>query len=192
MERNKLSASKWVATAASIWIQCTTGSLYTFGIYSSALKSSQSYSQSTLDTLSVFKDVGGNTGLLSGLLYSTLAVRGGPWFTGPWVVLAAGAIQSFAGYFLMWLAVVGVISQPPVIVMCLFMLLAAHAQTFANTADVVTAVNNFPDYSGTVVGIMKVTQLLPPLAFQFIMILHFLFLQEITLFIYLETRIIIG
>ncbi|XP_028087858.1 protein NUCLEAR FUSION DEFECTIVE 4-like [Camellia sinensis] len=39
--------------------------------------------------------------------------------------------------------------------MCCFMLMAAHAQTFFNTANVVTAVHNFPDYSGTVVGIMK-------------------------------------
>lgn len=71
-------------------------------------------------------------------------------------MLAADAIQSFAGYFLMWLSVVGVIPRPPVLVMCLFMLLAAHAQTFPNTANVVTTVNNFPNYSGTIVGIMKV------------------------------------
>lgn len=35
------------------------------------------------------------------------------------------------------------------------MFMAAHAQTFFNTANVVTAVHNFPDYSGTIVGIMK-------------------------------------
>lgn len=55
----------------------------------------------------------------------------------------------------MWLAVVGVIPRQPVPAMCLYMFLAAHAQTFFNTANVVTAVQNFPDYSGTIVGIMK-------------------------------------
>lgn len=55
----------------------------------------------------------------------------------------------------MWLSVAGVVPRPPVPVMCLYMLVAAHAQTFFNTANVVTAVRNFPDYSGTAVGIMK-------------------------------------
>lgn len=39
--------------------------------------------------------------------------------------------------------------------MCFYMLLAAQAQTFLNTADVVTAVENFSDRRGTVIGIMK-------------------------------------
>nr|XP_010917688.1 protein NUCLEAR FUSION DEFECTIVE 4 [Elaeis guineensis] len=139
-------SSNWAATVASLWIQCTSGSAYCFGIYSPLLKSSQSYDQSTLDTVAFFKDLGANAGVLSGLLYSS---------SGPRLVLAAGAAQCFVGYFLMWLAVTGALPRPPVPLMCLFMLLAAHAQTFFNTADVVTAVHNFPSYRGTVVGIMK-------------------------------------
>uniref|UniRef100_A0A7N1A875 Nodulin-like protein n=1 Tax=Kalanchoe fedtschenkoi TaxID=63787 RepID=A0A7N1A875_KALFE len=159
-----MDGGKWIATVASIWIQCTCGMSYAFGIYSSLLKSTQSYSQSTLDTVSVFKDIGANAGILSGLLYSAVAVRRGAAASssgvgcrlgGPWVVHVAGAVQCFVGYFLMWLSVQGVIDRPPVMAMCLFMFLAAHAQTFFNTANVVTAVQNFPDYSGTIVGIMK-------------------------------------
>lgn len=71
------------------------------------------------------------------------------------MVHVAGAIQCFAGYFLIWLSVTGVIHRPAVPLMCLFMFIAAHAQTFFNTANVVTAVQNFPDYGGTIVGIMK-------------------------------------
>ncbi|XVF50208.1 hypothetical protein PTKIN_Ptkin04bG0077700 [Pterospermum kingtungense] len=55
----------------------------------------------------------------------------------------------------MWATVVGLISRPPVPLMCLFMLLAAHAQTFLNTANVVSGVENFQDFGGTIVGIMK-------------------------------------
>ena len=72
------------------------------------------------------------------------------------MVHVAGAIQCFAGYFLIWLSVTGIIHRPAVPLMCLFMFIAAHAQTFFNTANVVTAVQNFPDYGGTIVGIMKV------------------------------------
>ncbi|KAF5758516.1 putative MFS transporter superfamily [Helianthus annuus] len=146
--------SKWLATVASIWIQCSCGASYTFGIYSAALKSSQGYDQSTLDTISVFKDIGANIGVLAGLLYSavTSSSRFG---SGLWPVYLAGAVQYFAGYFLMWLSVTGVIDRPHVWLMCLFMFMAAHAQTFFNTTNVVVAVRNFPDYSGTSVGIMK-------------------------------------
>ncbi|XP_062109903.1 uncharacterized protein LOC133821776 [Humulus lupulus] len=162
MEKRRLSwNNKWVTTAASIWIQCLVGAAYTFGIYSSALKSSQGYNQSTLDTVSVFKDIGANAGILSGLLYDAVTTQRwrssflGRWVSGPWVVLATGAAQFFVGYFFMWAAVAGLISRPPVIVMCLFMFFGAHGQTFFNTTNVVTGAHNFSGYSGTIVGIMK-------------------------------------
>ncbi|KAJ4712197.1 protein NUCLEAR FUSION DEFECTIVE 4-like [Melia azedarach] len=150
--------TKWIATVASIWIQCCSGATYTFGIYSSTLKSTQNYDQSTLDTVSVFKDIGANVGVLSGLLYSFVTFNHRSrlhFLRGPWVVLATGAILCFAGYFLMWASVVGLIHRPPVLLMCLFMFTAAHSQTFLNTGNVVTGVMNFGDYSGTIVGIMK-------------------------------------
>ncbi|KAI7738987.1 hypothetical protein M8C21_010454 [Ambrosia artemisiifolia] len=145
--------TKWIATVACIWIQCSSGASYTFGIYSAVLKSSQGYDQSTLDTVSVFKDIGANIGILSGLLYDGITHnhRG----SGLSFVYMVGAVQCFAGYFLMWLSMTGVIDRPHVLLMCLFMFLAAHAQTFFNTANVVVAVRNFPDYGGTGVGIMK-------------------------------------
>jgi len=149
--------SKWVSTVASIWIQCTSGSLYTFSIYSQTLKSTQHYDQSTLDLVSVFKDIGANAGVLSGLLYDFLARKT---TTGPWIVHFLGSAQCFLGYFLMWAAVAGLFPPVPVAVMCLFMLLTAHAQSFFNTSNVVTGVHNFPNNSGTIVGILKVLSLL--------------------------------
>lgn len=161
-QNSAMESNKWLATVASIWIQCSSGASYAFGIYSPVLKSTQSYDQSTLDTVSVFKDIGANAGILSGLLYTAVAAkrsydRGRFSFLhgGPWIVHLAGAVQCFAGYFFMWLAVTGTINRPPVAVMSLFMFIAAHAQTFLNTANVVASVQNFPDHSGTIVGIMK-------------------------------------
>ncbi|EYU24433.1 hypothetical protein ABFS82_04G162500 [Erythranthe guttata] len=155
-----MESSKWIAAVASIWIQCSCGASYAFGIYSPVLKSSQGYDQSTLDTISVFKDIGANAGIISGLLYAAVCRRRRRHappssLSGPWVVHGAGAVQCFVGYFFLWLAVTGAIPRPHVGVTCLFMFLAAHAQTFFNTANVVTAVQNFPDYSGTIVGLMK-------------------------------------
>lgn len=147
--------NKWVSTVASIWIQSTSGTPSTFGIYSPALKSSQNYSQTTLDTVALFKDLGANVGILAGILYASTAYRRS-FFGGPKVVIFAGALQCFSGYFLIWLTVTGAIYRPPVPLVCLFLFLAGHAMPFFNTADVVTAVHNFRDYSGTAVGIMKV------------------------------------
>lgn len=156
----EIANTKWVATAASIWIQSFSGASYTFGIYSSLLKSSQSYDQSTLDTVSVCKDIGANVGILSGLFYTAVASGrsgNGRFFSGPWVVIFVGLLQWFVGYGFIWMATSGVIERPPVAVMCFFMFLAGHCQPFFNTAIVVTAVRNFSDYGGTAVGIMKVT-----------------------------------
>ena len=72
------------------------------------------------------------------------------------MVLLAGAIQSFLGYFLTWASVVGLIQRPPVPLMCLFMYLSTQSMPFFNTANMVSGVQNFQDYSGTIVGIMKV------------------------------------
>ncbi|XP_039131410.1 protein NUCLEAR FUSION DEFECTIVE 4-like isoform X1 [Dioscorea cayenensis subsp. rotundata] len=147
--RSAVRGGKWLALAASIYIQCTSGSSYCFGIYSSLLKNSQAYDQFTLDSVAFSKDFGANVGVLSGILSSSSRVGA------PWVVLLAGSVLCFSGYFPIWLAVTGAVPRPPLLVMCLSMLLAAQAQTFFNTADVVTAVENFPGNRGTVIGIMK-------------------------------------
>lgn len=78
---------------ASIWIQCSNGATYAFGIYSPILKSTQAYDQSTLDTVSVFKDIGANAGVLSGLLYAAVVSgRGHSRLSGPWVVHVARGV----------------------------------------------------------------------------------------------------
>lgn len=142
--------TRWSALAASALIQCCAGSSYCFGVYSQTLKASQRYDQFALDAVAFFKDVGANAGVLSGFLVA--------WAPGgrrrPWIVLLAGSLLCAAGYLPMWLAVAGV-APAPLPLVCLYMLLAAQAQTFFNTADVVSAVENFPDRRGTVIGIMK-------------------------------------
>ena len=100
LRRRWRGKSKWASIAAATWIQSTSGSSYCFSLYSPLLKSSQSYSQSTLESVAFFKDLGANVGVLSGLLYSS---------HGPRSVLAAGAVQCFGGYFFMWMSVTGVL-----------------------------------------------------------------------------------
>ncbi|OEL33272.1 hypothetical protein BAE44_0005710 [Dichanthelium oligosanthes] len=123
--------TRWSALAASALIQCCAGSSYCFGLYSPALKASQGYDQSALDAVAFFKDVGANAGVLSGFL-AAWAPAGR---RRPWLVLLAGAALCAAGYLPIWLAVAG-IAPASLPLICAYMLLAAQAQTFFNTADV--------------------------------------------------------
>ncbi|KAH9671206.1 Nodulin-like domain-containing protein [Citrus sinensis] len=137
---------RWFMVFASLLIMAVAGATYMFGLYSSDIKTSLGYDQSTLNLLSFSKDVGGNVGVLSGLINE---------ITPPWVVLAIGSIMNFSGYFMIWLAVTGRIPKPQVWQMCLYICIGANSQSFANTGALVTCVKNFPESRGSVLGLLK-------------------------------------
>ncbi|EFJ18791.1 hypothetical protein SELMODRAFT_111826 [Selaginella moellendorffii] len=137
---------RWVMLVAGLWIQFTAGSPYVFGLYSESLKRALGYTQTQLDTIAFFKGIGANVGIHAGLLYLLVP---------PWAILAIGSLLNLAGYLSIWLAAAGRLERVDFWQVCVFMLLAANAQTFLNTAVVVTSVANFPSSRGTVVGLMK-------------------------------------
>ncbi|RLN39458.1 protein NUCLEAR FUSION DEFECTIVE 4-like [Panicum miliaceum] len=137
---------RWFMFFASILIMAAAGGTYIFGIYSKAVKTSLGYDQQTLNTLSFFKDVGANVGILPGLINEV---------TPPWVVLACGAGMNLVGYLMIYLAVSGRTARPPVWLMCVYIAVGANSQSFANTGALVTAVKNFPEDRGVVLGLLK-------------------------------------
>lgn len=137
---------RWFVVFASFLIMSASGATYMFGLYSSDIKTSLAYDQTTLNLLSFFKDLGGNFGVLSGLINE---------LTPPWVVLAMGSLLNFFGYFMIWLAVTKKIKKPQVWQMCLYICIGANSQSFANTGSLVTCVKNFPETRGVVLGILK-------------------------------------
>ncbi|KAK7280514.1 hypothetical protein RJT34_25578 [Clitoria ternatea] len=137
---------RWFVVFASFLIMAAAGATYMFSLYSGEIKTSLGYDQTTLNLLSFFKDLGGNVGVLSGLINE---------ITPPWVVLAMGSILNFFGYFMIWLAVTGKIATPKVWQMCLYICIGANSQSFANTGSLVTCVKNFPESRGVVLGILK-------------------------------------
>ncbi|XP_058075635.1 uncharacterized protein LOC131224087 [Magnolia sinica] len=142
----QLIRGRWFMVFASFLIMSGAGASYIYGIYSSDIKSSMSYDQQTLNTLGFFKDLGANVGILSGLINEV---------TQPWAVLAIGAAMNFSGYFMIWLAVTGRITQPAVWQMCLYICIGANSQTFVNTGALVTCVKNFPESRGIIIGLLK-------------------------------------
>ncbi|KAJ4970080.1 hypothetical protein NE237_003179 [Protea cynaroides] len=139
-------SGRWFMVFASLLIMSVAGATYMFGLYSNVIKTSLGYDQTTLNLLSFFKDLGGNVGVLSGLINEV---------TPPWVVLIIGAIMNLGGYLMIWLAVKGTISRPQVWHMCLYICLGANSQSFANTGSLVTCVKNYPESRGFVLGLLK-------------------------------------
>ncbi|KAL3520768.1 hypothetical protein ACH5RR_018917 [Cinchona calisaya] len=137
---------RWFMVFGTILIMSAAGATYMFGLYSPDIKKSLGYDQTTLNLLSFFKDLGANVGILSGLINEV---------TPPWVVLSIGSVLNFFGYFMMWLAVTKRISTPQVWQMCLYICIGANSQSFANTGALVTAVKNFPESRGVVLGLLK-------------------------------------
>lgn len=137
---------RWFVIFASFFIMSAAGATYMFGLYSGTIKSALGYDQTTVNLLSFFKDLGGNVGVLSGLINEV---------TPPWVVLSMGAALNFFGYFMIWLAVSKKLPNPQVWHMCLYICIGANSQSFANTGSLVTCVKNFPESRGVVLGILK-------------------------------------
>ncbi|KAI4300337.1 hypothetical protein L6164_033726 [Bauhinia variegata] len=137
---------RWFTVFASLLIMAVAGATYMFGLYSNDVKTSLGYDQTTLNLLSFFKDLGGNVGVLSGLINE---------ITPPLVVLSIGAAMNFFGYFMIWLAVTGRIDKPQIWQMCLYICIGANSQSFANTGALVTCVKNFPGSRGSVLGLLK-------------------------------------
>ncbi|KAK3228346.1 hypothetical protein Dsin_000227 [Dipteronia sinensis] len=137
---------RWFMMFASILIMVGAGATYLFGVYSKEIKATLGYDQSTLNLLGTCKDLGANVGVLSGLLAEVAP---------PWFVLLVGSVMNFAGYFMIWLAVMKKISKPKVWQMCLYICIGANSQNFANTGSLVTCDKNFPESRGMMLGIMK-------------------------------------
>ncbi|KAK8352759.1 hypothetical protein V6Z11_A05G113700 [Gossypium hirsutum] len=137
---------RWFALFASFLIMATSGSVYLFGTYSNEIKTTLGYDQTTINLLGFSKDVGANVGILTGLIAE---------ITPTWFVLLLGAALNFGGYFMIWLAVTGKIAKPMVWQMCVYMAIGANSQNFANTGGVVTAVKNFPESRGSLIGLLK-------------------------------------
>ncbi|XP_040378774.1 uncharacterized protein LOC102714717 [Oryza brachyantha] len=137
---------RWFMVLACLLILSASGATYIFGIYSKVLKTSLGYDQQTLNTLSFFKDLGANVGVISGLINEV---------TPPWVVLAMGAAMNLAGYLMIYLAIDGRTARPPVWLMCIYICVGANSQSFANTGALVTCVKNFPESRGIVLGLLK-------------------------------------
>ncbi|KAF8005585.1 hypothetical protein BT93_K0012 [Corymbia citriodora subsp. variegata] len=136
----------WFMLFATLLITSVNGTSYMFGLYSNGIKSYFGYDQTTLNLLGFYKDLGGNLGVVSGLIYELVP---------PWAVLLIGALMNFSSYFTVWLAVTGRIPKPPIWQMCLYTCVGANSLSFPNTGALVTCVKNFPENRGIVIGLLK-------------------------------------
>ncbi|KAL6623206.1 hypothetical protein ACP70R_033085 [Stipagrostis hirtigluma subsp. patula] len=138
--------SRWFMMFASMVVMAASGSMYLFPLYTNELRLRLGYNQQTLNTLSFFKDLGCNVGIVSGLVHEVAP---------SWVMLLIGASMNLVGYLMIYLALTARIAAPPVWLMCLYIWVGANAFNFANTGVLVACVKNFPEGRGFVIGLLK-------------------------------------
>ncbi|KAL6851933.1 hypothetical protein ACP4OV_020118 [Aristida adscensionis] len=137
---------RWFVVFASMVVMAMSGVGYIFALYSRVLRSTLGYNQETLNKLSFFKDLGGNVGVVSGLVQQVAPT---------WAVLLIGAAMNLAGYLMIYLALAGRTAAPPVWLMCLYICVGSNALTFSNTGALVACVKNSPESRGHVIGLLK-------------------------------------
>ncbi|OEL24192.1 hypothetical protein BAE44_0014789 [Dichanthelium oligosanthes] len=137
---------RWFVVFASMVVMAASGSTYSFALYSKELRHTLGYNQQTLNTLSFFKDLGTNVGVVSGLVQQVAPT---------WAVLLIGAGMNLAGYLMIYLALTARTAAPPVWLMCVYICVGANALTFSNTGALVSCVKNFPESRGIVIGLLK-------------------------------------
>ncbi|KAG8093272.1 hypothetical protein GUJ93_ZPchr0012g20427 [Zizania palustris] len=138
--------SRWFVVFASMVVMAASGSTYIFALYSKELRSTLGYNQQTLNTLSFFKDLGTNVGVVSGLVQQVAPT---------WAVLLIGAGMNLAGYLMIYLSLTARTATPPVWLMCVYICVGANALTFSNTGALVACVKNYPESRGMVIGLLK-------------------------------------
>lgn len=143
---SKILLGRWFMVFASLLIMVTSGATFLFGTYSKDLKSSLGYTQQKLNTVSLFKDMGSNIGIVAGLLSEVAP---------PWLVLIIGAVFNFFGYFMVWLSITDKISRPALWQMCLYICIGANSNSFSNTGALVTCIKSFPGSRGIIIGLLK-------------------------------------
>ncbi|KAL6851894.1 hypothetical protein ACP4OV_020079 [Aristida adscensionis] len=142
----RCARSRWFMMFASMMVMATSGAGYIFALYSKELRSTLGYNQQALNTLSFFKDLGGNVGVVAGLVQEVAPT---------WVMLLIGAAMNLAGYIMVFLALTAQIAVPPLWLMCLFICVGANGLTFAHCGVLVSCVKNFPESRGMVIGLLK-------------------------------------
>lgn len=136
----------WVGLGAAVWIQIASGNGYTFPLYSHSLKSVLGFNQSQITLLGVANDIGENIGILPGLACNKFP---------PWLIVFIGALLSFLGFGVLWLAITETLDSIPFFLLWFALAVATNSCAWLSTGILVTNMRNFPVSRGTVAGILK-------------------------------------
>jgi len=121
------------------------GTPYLFGVYAPQLKAQLGLTQSTINTISSFMNLGQYVCVHAGILFDA---------HGPLPAMLVAAVLAAAGYTLMFLLASGAVPYSSAL-MCLAVFVWANGSSFGDTTAVAANVSNFPGDRGLVLGLMK-------------------------------------
>ena len=147
MSLPKASSNRLLVLLGALILNLAAGSVYVFGAYSSALKSS-SLTQTDLQLIATLGNVGLYVAVFAGLFYDR---------RGATQTAIVGTCIASLGYFLAYLASRDMfgMKQHNWILLALSFMIAWHGGAWLDCAAVTTAVKLFPENRGLIVGVVK-------------------------------------
>ena len=142
------SNSRLVVFLGALVTMLAAGSVYSFSIMSTDLKSSMSLAQRDVQTVASVGNIGMYVGIFAGMFYDRFGSK---------KTAFVGAAVAAIGYLLAWLRTKHIIalSASPTLDMSLFFAIAWNGGGFLDSAAVTTAVKLFPAHRGLSVGVIK-------------------------------------
>eukprot|EP00249_Psilotum_nudum_P035858 c5741_g1_i2 orf=285-1715(+) len=166
---------RWLGLSGAMLMMGCNGLAYTYAVYSEFAKETLHYTQEQTDDLGAAKDFGSLVGLISGLFY---------FFFPPWVSVCIGAVLHLFGYGMVLLTISGKISIS-FWLLCFYFAIGSGGDNWVDTACIMTSMQNFDEYKGTSVGILK-SQLGLSAAI-FVMVYEAFFDSNVSKFLFLIT-----
>jgi MFS family permease len=146
MSLSDTSSNRMLVLLGALVLNLAAGSVYVFGAYSGAIKTSQHLSQQNIQLVSSLGNVGLYVAVFAGMFYDR---------RGATQTAIIGTCIASSGYVLAWLATKNLFAVDPTVILSLAFMVAWHGGAWLDCAAVTTAVKLFPENRGLIVGVVK-------------------------------------
>mmetsp|Transcript_28067 Transcript_28067/g.97108 ORF Transcript_28067/g.97108 Transcript_28067/m.97108 type:complete len:549 (-) Transcript_28067:76-1722(-) len=138
---------RWRALAAGLLVEAAAGTAYAFGVYSPQLKTKLGWSQTQLEAVGTYGNIGLYCGFLGGVFFDRYGTK---------PTLAIGVVLSFLGYAMMWAGDGDHFGAPGTVAfMGLGAAIWSHGSAWYDCATIATVAKNFPADRGRIIGLLK-------------------------------------
>eukprot|EP00050_Salpingoeca_kvevrii_P009535 m.3472 g.3472 ORF g.3472 m.3472 type:complete len:520 (-) comp2313_c0_seq1:191-1750(-) len=140
-----MALTRWNILAVLVLVESLGGLFYIFSVYSDRIKTQFDLSQDSVDLIGTASNVGGNIGIVVGMLADRF---------GPRPTMLLGMLLALLGWIGTWHALDSTWDAPYALLV-LFAFLQGHAQMIGDISSIPTVGRNFPQHRGVAIGLCK-------------------------------------